>query len=500
MHTRFAQSAAKLALVSFSLLLSLAVIAQPIRAAGPDEKPAPSASVSTRKDQADLSLTVYNPNLTLVRDVRRMRLQPGTFVVRFEDIPSSIDSASVQLRSLANPAQLRIVEQNYEYDQLDPQKLLQMYVGREVSLVQREEQGGSTKWVQTKAVLLADANGPVWKMGNEIVTGSVADAYRFPDLPANFYSKPTLLWTLDNRGAANNSNGQRVEVSYLTGNMNWSADYALTVGTGEKSAALQGWVTLTNNSGIAYDNAKLQLVAGQIHQAAAAQRISPMMALAAKADAAPAPEFQQQAFSEYHLYTLSQRTSIANNDSKQIGLLAAANIPVEKYLEVDGQPYYYRNPQGIGNAIPEPVKVFYRLKNDESSGLGMPLPAGTMRVYQNDANGAAEFIGEDTIEHTPKGETVRVNVGNAFDVVCERKEMDYKRLSNNAAEMEYQITLRNHKESAVTVEVREPVGGTWEVENANYKWTKLDANTIGFEIPVEKDGGATLDYRVRVKW
>jgi hypothetical protein len=226
----------------------------------------------------------------------------------------------------------------------------------------------------------------------------------------------------------------------------------------------------------------------------------PMMAFAAKTEAAPAPEFQQQAFSEYHLYTLSQRTSIANNDSKQISLLAAMNIPVEKYLEVDGQPYYYRNPQSVGNAIPEPVKAFYRFNNDEAARLGMPLPGGAIRVYQNDANGAAEFIGEDAIEHTPKGETVRVDVGNAFDVVCERKEMDYKRLANNSAEMEYQITLRNQKESAVTVEVREPVGGTWEVENSNYKWKKLDANTIGYEIPVEKDGSATLDYRVHVKW
>jgi hypothetical protein len=167
---------------------------------------------------------------------------------------------------------------------------------------------------------------------------------------------------------------------------------------------------------------------------------------------------------------------------------------------VDGQPYYYRNPQGIGNAIPEPVKVFYRFKNDANAGLGMPLPGGTVRVYQNDANGAAEFIGEDTIEHTPKGETVRVNVGNAFDVVCERKEMDYKRLSNNTAEMEYQIAIRNHKDSAVTVQVREPVGGTWDVENSNINWTKLDANTIGFDVPVGKGGSATLHYRVRVKW
>jgi hypothetical protein len=480
----------------FLLLLWFAAVPQPSRAAGQaGNTAAAKAAASTQKDRIGLSLTVYNSNLALVRDARRIQLRPGASSLRFEDIPSSINPATVQLRSLTDPAKLRIVDQNYEYDQLDPQKLLQAYVGREVTLVQRQREGGSTKWVRTKAVLLADTNGPVWKIGNEIGTGSVADAYRFPELPADLYSNPTLLWTLDNRGARE----QRVEVSYLTGKVNWSADYALTVGLGEKSAGLQGWVTLTNNSGVAYTDAKLQLVAGSVHRVGSQGIVAPM-AMMARAEAAPAAAFQQQAFSEYHLYSLSQPTSIANNDSKQISLLSAASIAVEKYLEVDGQPYYFRNPQGIGNAIPQPVKVFYRFKNDVANGLGMPLPAGTMRVYQTDANGGAEFIGEDAIAHTPKGETLRVQVGDAFDVVCERKEMDYKRLSNNSAEMEYQITLRNHKDSAVTVQVREPVGGTWQVENSNYKWTKLDANTIGFEIPVEKNGSATLDYRVRVKW
>lgn len=481
---------------AFLLLFCFAALPQPSSAAGQAGKTAAAkAAASTQRDRIGLSLTVYNSNLALVRDVRRIQLPSGASSLRFEGIPSSIQPATVQLRSLAHPAKLRIVDQDYEYDQLDPQKLLHAYVGREVTLVQRERKDGSTKWVRTKAILVSDTNGSVWKIGNEIVTGSVADAYRFPDLPANLYSKPTLLWTLDNRGPRE----QRVEVSYLTGKVNWSADYALTIGRDEKSAGLQGWVTLTNSSGVAYNDAKLQLVAGSVHRAALRRVVAPM-AMMARAQAAPAPEFQQQAFSEYHLYTLSQRTSIPNNDSKQISLLSAVGVPVEKFLEVDGQPYYYRNPQRIGNAIPQPVRMFYRFKNEVANGLGMPLPAGTMRVYLTDANGGAEFIGEDTIAHTPKGEAVRVNVGNAFDVVCERKETDYKRLSNNSAEMEYQITLRNHKESAVTVQVREPVGGTWQVENSNYKWTKLDANTIGFEIPVEKNGSATLDYRVRVKW
>jgi len=465
-----------------------------MEARGVEEKSAPATT--TQKEQTDLSVTVYNSNLALVRDVRQIHLEGGVLPLRFEDVAASILPATVHFRSLSDPAKLRVVEQNYEYDLLDPQKLLQKYVGREITLVGRETDSGSTKWVETKALLLSDNSGPVWKIGNEIVTGMTAESYRFPDLPENLYSQPTLVWTLDNRGGG----VQQVEASYLTNNMNWSADYVLTVSRDEKTADLDGWVTLVNNTGASYHDAKLQLVAGEVHRTP--QGGSVMRDMLVKEMSAPAtkPAFEQEAFSEFHLYTLGRRTSIQNNESKQISLLSGTNIPVEKYLAVEGQPYFYRNPQGIGNAIPQPVKVFYRFKNDEKSGLGMPLPAGTVRVYQADSRGEVEFGGEDTINHTPKDEAVRIYVGNAFDIVCERKQTDYKKLASNLYELEYEITLRNHKDSAVNVEVREPVGGDWDVLNTNYKWTKLDASTIGFQIPMDKDGSATLDYRVRVKW
>jgi hypothetical protein len=498
MSARRARTAITAALAATFVLLPLAGKLEEVHAAGPGQGTSAKADTltTTEKDQTDLSVTVYNSNLALVRDVRQTHLQTGVFPLRFEDVAASINPATVHFRSLTDPAKLAVVEQNYEYDLLDPQKLLQKYVGREVTLVRRETDAGSTKWVETKALLLSDNSGPVWKIGNEIVTGMDADSYRFPDLPDNLYSRPTLVWTLDNRGA----DAQRVEASYLTNNMNWSADYVLTVGRDEKTADLDGWVTLVNNSGAAYNNAKLQLVAGEVHRTQQ-QFVAEREALV-KSMAAPAavPQFQQEGFSEYHLYTLQRRTSIQNNESKQISLLNGTNIPVEKYLAVEGQQYYYRNAQGIGNAVPQPVKVFYRFKNDEKSGLGMPLPAGTVRVYQADSKGGVQFAGEDTISHTPKDETLRIYVGNAFDVVCERKQMDYKKLASNLYEMEYQITLRNRKDGPVTVEVREPVGGDWEVVNSNYNWTKLDATTIGFEIPVDKDGTSTLDYRVRVKW
>jgi hypothetical protein len=456
-----------------------------------------NADATTRRDQNDLSVTVYNSGIGLVRDVRNVSLHSGVFALRFEDVAASIMPATVHFRSLSEPSKLDVVEQNYEYDLLDAQKLLQKYVGREVTLVEGEEENNSTKWVEVKATLLADNNGqPVWKVGDEIQTGMPSNSYKFPDLPGNLYSRPTLVWTLENRGSAS----QKVEASYLTNGVGWSADYVLTVARDEKTADLDGWVTLNNNSGTAYENAKLQLVAGDVHRNSNATGAMLMEAKSMVAKEPMAAPFAQENFSEYHLYTLGRRTSIENNETKQISLLTGTGIPVEKYLLVEGEPYYYRNPQGIGNAIPQPVKVYYRFKNDEKSGLGMPLPAGTVRVYQADSKGGAQFAGENSIGHTPKDEKVRIYVGNAFDVVCERKETDYKRLAPDLFEMEYKITLRNHKEGPVNVEVREPIGGDWEVVSSNFKWEKLDSSSVGFEIPVEKDGTQTLDYRVRVKW
>jgi len=490
MPSRTARIAVAATLAATVLFVSPGGKLREVRAADSRGESQPKAeySATTEKDQSDLSVTVYNSNIALVRDVRQIHLQPGVFPLRFEDVAASILPATVHFRSLTDASKLNVIEQNYEYDLLDPQKLLNKYVGKEVTF---EWQG-----METKALLLSDNGGPVWKIGNQIVTGLSVGSYRFPELPDNLYSRPTLVWTLDNRGA----DAQKVEASYLANSMNWNADYVLTVARDEKTADLDGWVTLVNNSGAAYHDAKLQLVAGDIHRTPQVMLEERDMVAKSMAVNAGAPQFAQENFSEYHLYTLGRRTSIQNNESKQISLLTGTNIPVEKYLQVEGQQYYYRNPQGIGNAIPQPVKVFYRFKNDQASGLGMPLPAGTVRVYQNDSQGGAQFAGEDNISHTPKDETLRIYVGNAFDVVCERKQTDYKKLSYDLYEMEYQITLRNHKNGPVTVEVREPIGGDWEVVNSNYKWTKLDVSTVGFQIPVAKDGTATLDYRVRVKW
>ena len=488
-------------IVPFALVLVLLAVLAPNGAAvllPQDDAAAKNAALTTTdEDQTEIAVTVYNSNIALVRDVRQIRLSSGIFPLRFEDVAASINPATVHFRSLTDDTKLSVVEQNYEYDLLDPQKLLQKYVGKEVTLVRAEKDAGSTKWVETKATLLANNNGPVWKIGNEIVTGMNSDSYRFPELPGNFYSRPTLIWTLDNRGAAS----QKVEASYLTGNMSWSADYVLTVARDEKSADLDGWVTLNNNSGAAYQNAKLQLVAGEIHQVSPARpRPNEFSRLEMSAAAKAAPQFTQEGISEYHLYSLGRRTSIQNNESKQISLLTGTGVPIEKHLITEGQQYYYLNSQGIGNAMPQPVKVVYQFKNEEKGGLGMPLPAGTVRVYLSDSKGGIQFIGEDNIQHTPKDETLKIYVGDAFDVVCERKETDYKKLASNLYELEFEITLRNHKDLPVTVEVREPVGGDWEIVNSNFRPEKLDARSLGFQVPIAKDGTSKLTYRVRVKW
>ena len=452
---------------------------------------------TTLADQSDLSLTVYNSNLALVRDVRQLNLASGESLLRFMDIAASINPAAVHFRSVTEPAKLSVLEQNYEYDLLDPNKLLQKFVGREVTLVRPKLSSGTTGFDEVKATLLSLNGAPVWKIGNEIVTGLSYESIRFPELPENLYERPTLLWTLENSGGRRH----KVEASYLTSNLSWSADYVLNVGKDESSGDLDGWVTLVNHSGTAFKNAQLQLVAGDLHRELPINGRDELrvMEVMAKAAAAPAP-FQQEAFSEYHLYSLGRRTSIFDQESKQISLLNASRFPLHKVYVVDGQSYYYRTAAQPGAPLKDPVQVFYKFKNEDKAELGMPLPAGTIRVYQADSRGGSLFVGEDHIDHTPKDETISLHIGNAFDIIAERKQTDYKRLSDRLYEFEYEITLRNHKDIPITVEANEPIGGDWEMISSTYKFTKTAAFAAQFLVPVEKNGTSVLKYRVRVRW
>jgi hypothetical protein len=449
---------------------------------------------TTLNDQTDLAVTVYNSNIALVRDVRQLALPSGTFRLKFQDIAATVNPATVHFRSLTEPDKLSVLEQNYEYDLLDPAKLLNKYVGREVTLVRSYMDNGTTKREEVKATLLANNNGPVWRIGNDIVTGVYAESYRFPEVPENLYERPTLLWSLENTGGRKH----KVEASYLANNLAWNADYVLTVGRDDRAADLDGWVTLTNNSGTAFKNAKLQLVAGDLNRIAAP--MSRAMDMVAVAGAAKAEQFAQESFSEYHLYSLGRRTTIFDKESKQISLLGASAVPVEKIYVVEGQQFYYHNAQHPGSPLKDPVKVYYKFKNEEKSGLGMPMPAGNVRVYQSDSKGGVLFVGEDRINHTPKDESLTIHIGNAFDVVCERKQTDFKRISDRVWEMEFEITLRNHKDTPITVEVDEPVGGDWEMLSSTHKYTKTSAWAAQFQVPVAKDGTSVLKYRIRAHW
>jgi hypothetical protein len=446
-------------------------------------------------DQTDLAVTVYNSNIALVRDVRQLLLPAGPLRLKFMDIAATVNPATVHFRSLSEPEKLGVIEQNYEYDLLEPAKLLHKYVGKEVTLVRSYQENGTTKREEVKATLLADNNGPVWKIGRDIVTGMYAESYRFPEVPANLFDRPTLLMSLENSGARKH----QIEASYLAGNLSWNADYVLTVARDDKAADLDGWVTLANNSGTAFHNARLQLVAGDLNRLPVAGR-SDAMEMRAMVKAAPAANFQQESFSEYHLYTLGRRTSVEDKETKQISLLQGSGVPVEKVFVVNGQNFYYHNQYNPGSPQKDPVMVFYKFKNEEKTGLGMPLPAGNVRVYQKDSKGGVLFIGEDHIDHTPKDETVTVHIGNAFDVIAERKQTDYKRIDTHVWEMEFEISLRNHKDAPISVEVNEPIGGDWDMLSSTYKFTKTAAWAAQFRVPVDRNGTSILKYRIRARW
>jgi hypothetical protein len=488
------------AIATLSIVAIAAYSATSKRGIQPQEnqspRPTSSDQATTLNDQTDLNVTVYNSNIALIRDVRQLTVPTGVFRLKFEDIAATVNPATVHFRSLTDPEKLSVIEQNYEYDLLEPAKLLDKYVGKEVTLVRSYMDNGTTKREEVKATLLADNNGPVWKIGNDIVTGIYAEGYRFPEVPANLFDRPTLLMSLDNGGGRKH----QIEASYLASNLAWNADYVLTVAREDKAADLDGWVTLSNNSGTAFHNARLQLVAGDLNRVSESRMLARDEIRAMKSMPSAAPQFQQENFSEYHLYTLGRRTSVEDKESKQISLLQGSGIPVEKLFVVNGQSFYYHNYQNPGSPLKDPVMVFYKFKNEERAGLGMPLPAGSVRVYQKDSKGGVLFIGEDHIDHTPKDETINVHIGNAFDIIAEHKQTDFKKIASNVYEMEFEVTLRNHKDTPITVQVNEPIGGSWEMLSSTYKFTKTAAFAAQFQVPLDKNGTSVLKYRVRVTY
>jgi hypothetical protein len=455
----------------------------PLAARAEDQPPAVGRDART-----DVAVTVYNQDLALVKDTREFPLPRGESALRFEDVAAKIEPRSVAVRSISDPDGLAVIEQNYVFDLISPEKLMEKYIGREIDLV---ETGERLRVKVTKATLLSTNGGPVFRIGDRIAIGHPGRVV-LPQLPEELYARPTLLWRLASKGPER----QRVEVSYLTGGMKWTADYVLVVNADDTKGDLTGWVTLTNESGARYDDATLKLVAGQLNRPRVPERA---FAAEAMVRAVPVPKLAEEEFFEYHLYTLDRKATLAENETKQLRLLTAAAVPLKKSFVVVGQPAWFRSRVGdLGRDLP--VGVFLELRNDDASHLGMPLPGGTVRLYKLDKSGAEQLVGEDTIRHTPKDEPVLLKAGDAFDVVARRVQTDFRSINVEPydAEAAFTVTLRNHKREAVTVSLREPIGRDWKVVESSVPPVKIDAGTLGFEVQVPKDGEVTVSYRVQV--
>jgi len=439
----------------------------------------------TENDQRDVMVTIYNGNLGLVKDTRDARFDAGAIEVKFMDVAAQIDPTSVHLKSLTDPPGLKILEQNYEYDLLTSEKLMEKYVGKKVRLYQ----GHAT---YQEATLLS-TNGPVWEINGQIHMGSFGNVV-LPALPENLVSQPTLVWLVANARPA----PQRIEASYLTSGMTWKADYVMVVNAADTRSDLTGWVTIDNKSGATYKNAAVKLVAGDINRAPLRDTRRAMASLSATA-AEASRDFKSEGFFEYHLYTLDGRTTVKDKQTKQLSLLSATDVPVDKRFIYYGAADYFRAPSGVPMSN-QKVGVYLEIKNSKDTRLGMPLPKGKVRVYKADASGSQQLIGEDAIDHTPKDERVKLKIGDAFDVVGERVQKDWKKIGSSLYEVEWEISLRNHKTDDVTVEVVEPVPGDWEVLRSTLPHEKVDAFTLRFRVPVPKDGETKLNYRVRVRF
>ena len=448
---------------------------------------------SSLEDQSSVAVTIYNVNLGLVKDQRSINLPKGLGELKFMDVASQIIPTSVHIKSVINADSLKVLEQNYEYDLLNPQKLLDKYVGKEVKLYTKNPYSEREDIVT--ATLLSNDGGPIFRTGDEITFGHPGRII-FPGVPENLISKPTLVWLIEN----NLNERQKVEASYLTNGINWRADYVVTLNDKDTKADLSGWVTIDNKSGAAYKNSKIKLVAGDVNRVREEFDYQDKMLRMAKAEAMPAAaQFKEEEFFEYHIYTLQRPSTIKENQTKQISLVTADSIPVKKELLYRGAAYYYYNRYGEAMTN-QKVGVFIEIENKKDHNLGIPLPKGTVRVYKQDSEGSLQFVGEDSIDHTPKDEKVRVKLGDAFDVVGSRKQTEWKKIASDTYEAAFEISLRNHKKEDVLVKVIEPIPGDWAMLTTSHEYKKSEAFAAEFNIPVSKDKESKLNYRVRMRF
>jgi hypothetical protein len=471
------------------LVAGLAAIPPASLAAPRDEK------ISTAADQKEVAVTIYNDNLALVKDARRVRLDRDFNKLAWREVSAQMRPETAQLRNLTSPNGFRLQEQNFDFDLLTPEKLLEKYQGKEVTVIRTHPATGADS--RETATVLSTNGGTVLKFPDRIETG-VPGRLAFSGVPDNLRDKPTLVVSLINPAAGD----QNLELSYLTSGLSWRADYVAELNETDDRLDLNGWVTLTNQSGASYPNAKLQLVAGDVNRVRE-QQAMPRGVVAMAAKMADAAEMKEESLFEYHLYTLQRPTTLSENQTKQVALMSASSVPVAKEFLLEGASHYYSGQYGdIGQKIKAGVFVEFQNKG---VGLGIPLPKGVIRVYKKDALGNAQFVGEDQIDHTPKNESIRMKLGEAFDLTADKKQTDFQKLSgtgryNYVFETAYQIVIKNAKTEAVTVTVREPMPGDWTMVSESLPHTKAASGVAEWAVKIPAEGKTTLTYRARVKY
>jgi len=451
----------------------------------------PAPAVAAKGDGRSVELTIYNSDLALVKEKRAMEIPEGLSTIMFRDISARINPVTVSFASLTAPQAVRVREQNFEYDLVEDVKLMRKFVGERITV--RTKSGEVFTGYLLTGARGSSASNIVMSSGPD-GTGQVFTVYlgdiqsvEYPSLPEGLITRPTLAWLMNNTSGAT---AHDVLVTYLTGGLSWAADYVAVIGPNDDVIDLRGWVTITNESGATYNDAKLKLVAGDVHQVQE-EMYDVVRATGAKlVMAEQAPSFEEKAFYDYHLYTLQYPTTVKENQVKQIELLAADKVPVKKLLVYDGAQYGTK------------VNSILEFWNKQEGNLGMPLPKGVVRVSKMDSDGSLEFIGEDRIDHTPKDEKVRITLGSAFDVVGSRTQASTKRISDRVREETWKVEVRNHKDEPVEVTVLERMWGAtqWELTTASAKWNKLDSKTIEFPTRIAAGGTATITYTVRYSY
>lgn len=445
-------------------------------------------TTTTVSDRRSVNLTVYNGGTALIHDRRTVKLSAGLNRIAWRDVSAQMDPTSALLERVQAGDPVRVVEQNFNFDLLDPTALLDKYVGREVTVVHEARFAGERD-TRERARILSTNGGIVLQYRDRIET-QLRGYIVFPASPKNFRDRPTLDLDVESADPA----PLTLDLSYLTSGLSWRADYVGVVSSDQSHLMLTGLVTLSNTSGEAYENARLQLVAGNVNV------VQPpsVTALRVIAHVSSRSELQQENYFEYHLYTLERPTTILDKQTKQLTLLTARGIPIRETLELRGSPEYYRTPEGdIGDRLPVGAYVTFENRGGE---LGVPLPAGIVRLYKNDSRGLSQFLGADQIDHTPKNETVRLHLGDSFDVTARKRQTDFRFSSDCSTESSYQIVVANAKNVSQNVLVVEPIPGDWQIVDENVPHVKSSAFSASWNLRVPSGSRSTLTYTARVNW